>query len=51
MVVLPDQPSLPQYDRVSSVPAAAALITAATGHHPIRQADALVWTGVTVHRP
>ena len=50
-VVLPDQPSLPQYDRVGSVPAAAALITAATGHHPIRQADALVWTGVTVHRP
>jgi hypothetical protein len=50
-VILPDQPSLPQYDRVSSVPAAAALITAATGHHPIHQAGALVWTGVTVHRP
>jgi hypothetical protein len=51
VVVLPDQPTLPQYDRVSSVAATAALITAATGHHPTHQAGALVWTGVTVHRP
>jgi hypothetical protein len=46
MVVLPDQPGLPAYDQVSSPPAAAALIAAATGRPPIHQADAWVWRGV-----
>jgi hypothetical protein len=45
-IVIPDQPGLPVYDRVASVPLAAALVTAATGRLPIRQADAWVWKGV-----
>jgi hypothetical protein len=46
MVVIPDQPELPAYDRIRSVTRAAALITAATGERPAHQADAWVWTGV-----
>ncbi len=46
MVVLPDQPDLPVYERVPSVIATAALMTAATGHPPIQQADAWVWNQV-----
>src|ERR1035437_6126674 len=46
MVVIPDQSDLPAYDRVTSVPIAVGLITAATGEAPIRQAGAWVWTGV-----
>jgi hypothetical protein len=45
-VVIPDQPSLPAYDRIPSVTLAAALITAATGELPVHQADAWVWTDV-----
>lgn len=44
MVVVPDQRSLPTYDRISSVTFAAALITAATGERPVHQADAWVWS-------
>jgi hypothetical protein len=46
MVVVPDQPRLPAYERIRSVTAAAALMTAATGTLPVQQADAWVWTGV-----
>jgi hypothetical protein len=46
MVVIPDQPGLPAYERIRSVTQAAVLISAATGQRPIRQADAWVWTGV-----
>ena len=45
-VVLPDQPGLPAYDRVGSVPLAAALVTAATGQLPTKQADAWIWNDV-----
>jgi hypothetical protein len=45
-VVLPDQPELPPYDQVASVPEMAALITAATGARPVHIADAWVWRGV-----
>ena len=51
MVVVPDQPRLPAYERIRSVTQAAALMTAATGTLPIRQADAWVWTGVDRARP
>lgn len=45
-VVIPDQPKLPAYDRVASVPLAAALITAATGRLPQYEHGAWVWTPV-----
>ncbi len=45
-VVLPDQPELPEYDQVASVPDMAALITLATGTHPVHTADAWVWNHV-----
>jgi len=45
-VVLPDQPDLPEYDQVASVPAMATLITSATGIRPTFVADAWVWNGV-----
>ena len=41
MVVIPDQPNLPIYERIDSVTAAAALITAATGRQPVHQAEYL----------
>jgi hypothetical protein len=46
MVVIPDEPGLPAYDRVTSVPFAVAVITAATGRAPILQASAWVWSEV-----
>lgn len=46
MVVIPDQSRLPLYDRITSVPFAVALMTAATGQKPVHQADAWVWSGV-----
>jgi hypothetical protein len=46
MVVIPDQPNLPAYERIRSVPQAAALVSAATGQRPIHQADAWVWADV-----
>ena len=50
-VVVPDQPRLPAYERIRSVTQAAALMTAATGILPVRQADAWVWNGVDRARP
>ncbi len=46
MVVIPDQPGLPAYDKIPSVTYAAAVITAATGMRPLHEADAWVWPGV-----
>jgi hypothetical protein len=45
-VVVPDTEGLPRYEQVRSVPSTVALMTAATGERPVRQADAWVWTGV-----
>jgi hypothetical protein len=45
-VVLPDQPGLPAYDRVTSVPYTVAFVTAVVGRAPIRQAGSWVWSGV-----
>jgi hypothetical protein len=45
-VVLPDQPGLPAYDRVASVPEMAALVTAATSSMPDRVDGAWVWSDV-----
>ena len=41
--VLPDQPGLPAYDRVTSVPYTVAFLTAVTGRGPARVAGSLVW--------
>ena len=46
MVVIPDQPGLPVYEKVASVPLAAALMTAAIGRMPVHQENAWVWNGV-----
>jgi hypothetical protein len=46
MVVVPDQPSLPDYERIRSVTEAATLMTAATGEAPRLRSDAWVWSGV-----
>lgn len=46
MVVLPDQSSLPGYERVPSPALSAGLITAATGERPLYQAGAWVWMNV-----
>jgi hypothetical protein len=46
MVVIPDQPDLPAYERIRSVTQAAALVSAATGQRPVHQADAWVWSDV-----
>ena len=43
-VVLPDEPHLPAYDKVPSVTAAAALVTAATATRPVLRAGAWVWS-------
>jgi len=45
-VALPDQPGLPAYDRVTSVPYTVAFVTAVLGRAPIRQAGSWVWNGV-----
>ncbi len=45
-VVLPDQPGLAPYDRVTSVPYTAAFVTAVLGRAPVRRAGSWVWTGV-----
>jgi hypothetical protein len=47
-VVLPDQPKLPPYDQVASLPKMAALISAATGVRPVLLASAWVWDDVNV---
>ncbi len=49
-VVLPDQPELPDYDRVRSTTHAAVLVTAATGVLPVYQEHAWVWRGVAKRR-
>ncbi len=51
MVVIPDQPGLVRLAQLASVPAAAALITAATGQLPVHQEGAWVWTGVNHASP
>jgi len=50
-VVLPDQPKLPPYDQVASLPRMAALISAATGVRPVFVASAWVWDDVNVPAP
>ncbi len=50
-VVIPDQPSLPIYERTQSVKFAAALIASATGEAPFLQDAAWVWTGVGTRAP
>ncbi len=50
-VVLPDQPELPAYDQVASVPAMVALMAGATGERPAHVADAWVWRRVNLDRP
>jgi len=45
-VILPDQPGLPAYDRVTSVPYTVAFVTAVVGRAPVRQAGSWVWNGV-----
>ena len=51
MVVIPDQPGLPSYEQVRSVPSSVALMTAAIGERPVHQANAWVWTGVGTAAP
>ena len=46
MVVIPDQPGLVRLTQLASVPAAAALITAATGQRPVYEEGAWVWAAV-----
>ena len=43
LVVVPDQPDLAAYDRVTSVPYTVAFLTAVTGRPPERIAGSLVW--------
>jgi hypothetical protein len=50
LIVIPDQPSLPPYDQINSVTRAAAVMTAATGRLPVRQAQAWVWKHVNRER-
>jgi hypothetical protein len=46
MIVIPDQADLPLYDQTPSVVTSAEVMAAATGEHPIHQADAWVWSEV-----
>ena len=50
-VVIPDQPGLVRLAQLASVPAAAALITAATGQRPIYEDGAWVWAAVNYTSP
>jgi hypothetical protein len=50
-VVIPDQSTLPFYDRVRSETFAVTLMAAAVGERPVYQADAWVWYGVNHARP
>jgi hypothetical protein len=45
-VVIPDENSLPAYEQIPSVTAAAALIMAATGQRPVYKEGAWVWTAI-----
>jgi len=49
--VLPDQPGLPAYDKVTSVPYAVALLTAVTGRAPLRVAGSWVWDRASIGLP
>ena len=51
MVVIPDQPGLVRLAQLASVPAAAALITAATGQRPVSEDGAWVWAAVNHASP
>jgi len=50
-VVLPDEPGLPAYDRVTSVPYTVAFVTAVVGRAPVRQAGSWVWGGIAAGTP
>jgi hypothetical protein len=50
-VVLPDEPGLPAYDTVTSVPYTVALLTAVTGRAPLRVAGAWVWDRAAIGLP
>ena len=45
-VVLPDEPGLAPYDRVTSVPYTVAFVTAVLGRAPAYRAGSWVWTAV-----
>jgi hypothetical protein len=49
--VLPDQPGLAAYDRVTSVPFTVAFLTAVTGRAPARVAGSWVWTRASSDLP
>jgi hypothetical protein len=49
--VLPDQPGLPAYDRVTSVPYTVAFMTAVTGRAPARVAGSWVWANASSDLP
>ena len=49
--VLPDQPGLPAYDQVTSVPYAVAFLTAVTGRTPRRVAGSWTWPHVSTDLP
>jgi hypothetical protein len=51
MAVLPDEPGLPPYDRVTSVPYTVAFMTAVTGRAPVRQQGSWVWPGIAAGTP
>lgn len=51
MVVIPDQPNLPSFDRVNSMLWAVGLITAATGQRPAHRASAWQWSAVNKAGP
>jgi hypothetical protein len=51
LVVVPDQPDLPAYDRVTSVPYTAAFLTAVTGRPPERRAGSWVWPVAAAELP
>jgi hypothetical protein len=50
-IVLSDQPGLPSYDRVSSVPYTVAFVTAVTGRVPVRRGGAWVWSDASRSLP
>ena len=49
--VVPDQPGLPAYDRVTSVPYTVAFLTAVTGRAPRRVAGSWIWARVSTGLP
>ena len=50
-VVLPDEPGMAAYERVTSVPYTVAFVTAVLGRSPARQAGAWVWDDVGAGMP